>query len=51
MKLKKQYEQMARELAVGNMEVLGLLETIEDIRNQIEKLSGWRIEFTVYKKQ
>ena len=51
MKLKKQYEQMARELARGNTEVLGLLKTIEDIRNQIEKLSGWRIIFTAYKKQ
>lgn len=50
MKLNKQFQQFAKELET-KPEVMGLLRSMKGIAEDIEKLSGWHIDFKTYKKQ
>lgn len=50
MKLKKSYEQLARELAQGDLEILNLFRRLKDLKEQIEEESGWIVEFSAFKK-
>lgn len=51
MKLKKQYEQMAKQLASEYPEAIGLFTQLNNLKDLIEDQTGWVLTFTVEKKK